>query len=254
MAKDAQGSIAYYLRVEKTHQNDLVELREWTNLKVAIEKNEIWITDFTAEQIDSPQVKKLPFKTPYYSSGGQLYRLNSRLPERNEPMLLWSEFTRAAPIKLSEYNHNYFGVNAAIAIQLIKTDIEQSPAAMLTTLDALQHYISTAPLVRLKPLEWSLVNDTMALIFGTPLIPINGQVFWQRKAFFLPVGYDFELKIATELIHEKINPANDSIAVWNEAGHFFKVPKSSISSLSRSSFNKSVRVNPETNRLVVDAR
>ncbi|NOQ71238.1 MAG: hypothetical protein GQ574_04520 [Crocinitomix sp.] len=240
MAQDAADSVKFYLRVEKAFQNDLAELRAWANLKVAIEADEIWVTNFTYDQIHSTIVKQIPFKTLYYAKNGKLFFLNSRLPEKKEPQFLWTPIVRATPLSLVDYNHNYFGVNESIDIAFVQSEIEQNPAAILTDLSILNDFIQNAPAVRLANLKWCLINESKALIIGSPLLPINGKVFWKSHLMFLPTGWNFELSIAADLIENLINEDKLEYILWNEQGQFSRIPIASFQSLSISSFRKSV--------------
>lgn len=243
MAQDATSSVKYYLRVEKTYQNDLAELRAWANLKVAFEADEIWVTNFTYDQIHAITIKQIPFKTLYYAKQGKLFLLNSRLPETIEPQFLWTPIVRAMPLTLGGYNHNYFGVNESITIKLKPADDERNSAAILATLKDVSAFIQNAPEFRLTNLNWCLINENKALIIGNPLLPINGKVFWRLNSMFVPIGSDFELSIAAELIESRINEDTLSYILWNEDGQYSLIPKASFSQLSISSFRKSVTAN-----------
>lgn len=244
MAQDTSSSLSFYLLIKKVHIEHLSAIRQWSNLKIAFELDEIWISNFNKDQIKSIEVKSMPYKTLFYSKKNKLYFMDSLLPERNEPTLLWTPIERALPLKIETYNHNYFGIEETNDIRLIKNEEIKSAKVMLTTFETLKDYAETAPEFRLSKLEWVILNDKDVLIFGNPTLPIQGQMYWVNQDSILPVGYDFELAILTELIGSKFNSEKDSWIIWNIDSSYFKVEKNLIKQLSLSSIRKSfTRIN-----------
>ena len=118
------------------------------------------------------------YKTIYYESNGKLCLLNSLLPERKIPSLLWTPIERAIPIKLPSFNHNYFGITEKVTLTLVPSDTEHEAEVMVLTVSKLKTYIETAPDVRFKQLSWALLNNDLVMVAGKPLLPIDGNVYW----------------------------------------------------------------------------
>ena len=107
MAQNAADDIDFFLLLNDAYKSDLGTIRIWNNLKVAFDEKHIWVKDFTHNQINSIEVKSIPYKTIFYSKGAKLYLQNSLLPDRNIPAsLLWTSIDRALPIRLPSFNHN----------------------------------------------------------------------------------------------------------------------------------------------------
>ena len=240
MAQDTSSDIAYYLLIEKRNLDDIAALRAWANLKVAFDKDLVWVSNFDFVQIESVEVKSIPSKMVYYSKDAKLYPQNSLLPERNEPALLWTPIMRALPITISSYNHNYFGIEEEISIKIVPEEVEKQAEVMLLSLESLKVYAETAAEVRLQNLKWLVLDSKLALIFGRPILPIEAQVFWLNQDSILPVGHNFELPLLTEIIGNKLNPKKDSWIVWNSDTSYFKVNKDLMMPLSLSSVRKTI--------------
>jgi hypothetical protein len=241
MANHAANDIGYYLLIEEKHRADLAGLRKWGNLKTAFEENFIWVKDFDYAQVFSLQVKSIPYKKLFYSRNGKLFPLNSLLPDRNIPALLWTPIDRALPVKLPLFNHNYFGIHEKIAVNLVPGETEAAASAMITGIDVLESYIQTAAAIRLQKLKWTILNNDKVLLVGTPLLPLKGNVYWQRRDFLLPAGYDLELPLLTEAFNNTINPWHDALVIWNSDSTYFTVEKSDLRPLSLSSFRFSMQ-------------
>ncbi|MEP1490303.1 MAG: hypothetical protein ABJK28_17925 [Algibacter sp.] len=229
-------SISYYLQIQKKYKDDLGKIRHWCTLKTAFERDCIWVKGFDYAQIHGIEIKSIPYKMLFYEKKGKLYLLNSQLPDRNIPSVLWTPIDRALPIELPVYNHNYFGIDESIKMQLIPSEKEKEVVAMLSTVDMLNRYIEIAPVIRLQKLKWILINNDDVLIIGTPLLPFRGAAFWRQYDFLIPAGYDFDLPILTEILHHKMNPKNDKYLIWNADNTWFSISKEDLEPLTRGAF------------------
>lgn len=243
MAQDVTSGIGHYLVIKEERESDLAAIRKWKNLKVATDKDLIWVSNFEDVQIASVEVKSIPEKQIYYSKNGKLYPQNSLLPAGNEPRFLWTPIERAFPLRLTNYNHNFFGIEEKITISIIESENPREAAAMLVNLEQFNGYMQTASAIRLKNLKWVILNDTDALVFGTPLLPLNGEVYWRNQDHFLPIGHDFELYELSAIIGKKFDPETLNWIVWNKASTYFLIEKTMIQPLTIGSFRKSIQRN-----------
>lgn len=244
MAKDVADGIKYFVSISQENKDDLVKIRQWNNLKVAFDNGLIWVTGFNYEQVYSTAVRSLPFKSVYFEKDNRLFFLNSFLPERSIPALLWTPIDRAFPLTLPPANHNYFGVSEQIIIRLVESELECEAMAMITPLDLLASYISTAPAIRLTNIRWTVLDSMKALLIGKPLLPIPGKTFWQRKDMLIPTGFDLELFLIADLIQKRLSPGRINWVCMDEDNTCIHVPKESLMPLSLSSFRLTVESIP----------
>jgi hypothetical protein len=239
MAEDATRDVNYYLAVDQSNKADLSSIRQWNNLKVGFDDNILWVKDLDYAQINSVEIRSMPFKTVFYEKHNKLFLAGSQLPERLVPAVLWTPIERALPVKLPSFNHNYFGIHERISVQLVQTDAEAEAVAMIASLDVLKQYIITAPAIRLEKIRWTILNNVSALLLGKPLLPLPGNTFWQRKDLLLPTGFDLELFLLSDVVQKRVNPGRDCWVIWNTDSSYSLVPKESLLPLSRSSFRLS---------------
>jgi hypothetical protein len=242
MAKHAANDLVYYLVIDELHRDDLAAIRPWQNLKLAYDQKQIWIKDLSYVQVESTEVKCIPYKTLYYESDGKLCLLNSLLPDRKMPSLLWTPIERALPVKLPSFNHNYFGIDQKVILQLVPSEAEHEAEVMITTLNTLEAYITSAPAVRFGPLSWALLNNDKAFIAGTPMLPIDGAVYWRRGHFIIPAGYEFELDMLCDTMNDLLNPHNDSWIVWHSNNTYALIAKEDMQPLSLGSFRATIQI------------
>ncbi|MAX78762.1 MAG: hypothetical protein CL843_01120 [Crocinitomicaceae bacterium] len=242
MAKNVARSLSYLLKIQKQHLNDLREMVSWPELLVAFNQDEIWLTGFTQEQINASEVKTIPYKEVYRAKEQLLYPLNSSLPERTFPNgLKWKSIKEQIPVRIDQFNHNYFGIDSEINVQLKRNVSTTLPSFLLVDLTELETYINTASSIRLQPLQWLVINQTQALIQGNPLLPLYGDLFWQREDMVFPLGCDLELPIIQEILTQKLTKEQGQYIFWNKNGTYFLIAKTSFRPLSISSFRKTRR-------------
>lgn len=241
MAKDASNDLTYFLSIDASKSEDLASIRHWSSLKLAFEENLIWVKDLDYSQLNSLTVKSIPFHRSYEAKDGKLFPLNSLLPERTVPGLLWTPIERALPVELPDLNHNYFGFDQTLSCSLVKSEAEQSAIASLHSLDSLLAYATSAPEIRMKNLEWVILSDQSVLVYGKPLLPLSGNDFWLHENHLLPAGTDFELPILSEVFYKALQPETPSIVLWKDDAGYQLIPRSSFQQLSLSSIRLTIQ-------------
>lgn len=240
MAKDVTNDLNYCLSLARTQEADLATIRHWNNLKIAFDGDLIWIKDLTLIQINSVTVKSIPFIKRYEVRGPKLFPFQGRLPEGNLPALLWSPMERGLSIELPKFNFNYFGTEEKIKIELIPSEKVKNASAMIVSMKELEEYILAAPEIRLQNIQWAIIDQTQAILFGQPLLPIPGKAFWQIEDFLIPAGYTFRHEGLIKKVNKKINPVSNNLITWEEDNQYFKINKIAIQALSISSFRMSI--------------
>ncbi len=242
MASHASGGVIWYLYVHTDQQDSLAAIWHWNDLKVSSEQQGIWIKGFSADQIESLEVKMILGAKVYYEDEGKLFPKGSLLPSRSVPDGLWTPIVNALPVRIPSWNHNFFGVQQTLSIRLVASEKTQEAKAMVVGLEELGTYMKTASDVRFESLLWTILSPNAALIFGQPLLPLRGKAFWQRDNFLLPLGQDLELFAISDFLEQKINANEPTFMLFSEDGHFSLLPKDSFAKLSRSSWRRSFQL------------
>ncbi len=230
----------YYLSLPEKDQSLLGTIRHWEHLKISHHQGTIWIKGWSSSEITAKEVQCLPEKTIYRADQNYLYPIGHLLPQQRVPNLLWTPIARGLPLEWPRQNHNFFGIPDRIKIQLIPSNDEQKPAAILLHLNLLTNYIESAPASRLKPLKWTLFNNNKALVLGRPTLPLPGKSYWQNQSFLLPAGWQLQYPILQAAIHQHINPNNDALILWTEQSNHTLIKKQDLQPLSISSFRKTI--------------
>ena len=236
MAEDPFHDVTWLLEIEQQHLDYLGPVRHWGQLKMAASPGSYWISGLTADQLESPEIKSIPFKSLYFAKGQLLFHRGGLVPVKKLPdFLVWTPLERGLPLDLPSFNHNYFGIAEKLIIRLVPSRKEEEPAALLTSIAHLRTYILTAPAVRLIPLSWVIIDDRV-LILGKPLLPLPGDSYWRKGDDLLPAGLDWEWSALTGALNQEFNPEGDLWLLWDKDGQCLAVEKRLCRPLSISSF------------------
>jgi len=240
MAENTSDRLDYLVSIELVHQDFLRQIRHWTDLKVSTIGDTIWIKDFTYEQIASIELKSIPFTKIYYIKDDLVFPIGSLLPTQKLPNFFWTPIGRAFPIKIREYNHNFFGIHDQVSIRLVATNKEEPATILYTPLEIANQYIQNASAIRLQNITWSIVNNDMALFFGEPILPLDGKVYWLKDKFILPVGFHFEFPSLTPFIASELDPSGQLYIWWMDETNYCLINPDSFVKLNISSWRQTV--------------
>jgi len=236
MAEDPSNDISWLLEIEQQHLDYLGPVRHWGQLSIAASPGYYWIRGLTPDQLESPEIKSIPFKQLYFEREQLLFHRGGLVPVKKLPeLLVWMPLERGLPLDLPSFNHNYFGITERLNLRLVPSGKEEEPAALLTSISMLRDYILTASAVRLRPLSWVILDD-QALILGRPLLPLPGDSFWQKGDILMPAGLDWEWPVLEPTLNRELNPDRDRWLFWDKNGLCTIIEKKQCRVLSRSSF------------------
>ena len=240
MAADTADHITRYMLLQLAHKEQLGSIRHWSNLKLGFEAGHIWIKDLTAEQLQSKEIRSIPFKQLFYQNGTQLFPEGSMLPAMPVPALLWTPAQRALPLSLPALNR--LKIQPGSIIPRLCTSAKECEAwALICDLELLARYALQAPPLRLHHLQWTILGSRKALITGQPLLPLPGDTYWRKNNQLLPSGFDFEQDLLTPAINHNTDPDNQSFIVWNPQANWFRVEQKDLKPLSAGSLRRSMQ-------------
>jgi hypothetical protein len=236
MAEDPSNNVTWLLEIEQQHLDYLGPVRHWGQLRMAASPGYYWISGLTPDQLESPEIKSIPFKQLYFEKDQLLFHRGGLVPVKQLPdLLVWTPLERGLPLDLPSFNHNYFGITEKLDVRLVPSGKEEEPAALLTSITILRNYILTAPAVRLRPLSWVILDD-QALILGRPLLPLPGDSFWQKGDVLMPAGFDWEWPVLEPTLNRELNSDRDRLLLWDKNGQCTIIEKKQCRVLSISSF------------------
>jgi hypothetical protein len=244
MAKNITERLDYVLHIDLVHKKLLLSIWHFENLNMAVDGNEVWIKDFTLDQINSKEVKSLSPGRIYYIEEARLFPKDKLLPvARMKMMPSWKPIQTALQLKAPDLNHNYFGIPQKADFNIIPFEAEKETYAQLVSIsDFNNQVIETAASYRLEALTYTLVKPDLVLILGTPLLPLKGHNFWRHKNNLYPNGYYLEYPALENIITNSIDPDKEHWIIWQKDSSHTLIAKDQFVSLSISSYRKSLKL------------
>ncbi len=234
-----QSITEYWLRLPSKYKEKLAQIRVWKSLRMATDGDDIWVRGIAPSELNSAEIRSIPFKKIYFQHDNALFLLGGNIPEeRLQTSLLWSPIHKALPVETPDENFNYFGIDAKIPLNIIPSSVERMPTAQLIPLATLDNIIPKMPAIRLQHIQWVIIED-QALLIGAPLLSMPGKTYWQTQNFLMPAGYDFEYPEVNIYFNKNNNPNNENLMVMQTDQSYFKIPKENIQKLTISGYRLS---------------
>jgi len=236
MAADATKELSFYLQIPISELSPLGSVRNQKHLKMGAEDDFVWVKGFSEPEIRSTLIRSIPYARRFYEQNGRLYLIDSQLPERSIPAILWTPIERYLPLEVAKYNHNFFGLDDKVELTLVPSDREQEAEALLVSAKVLAQYVETAAEFRMKPIKWLVLGKAEALLIGKPLLPLPGKTYWKREKLFLPTGYELNHPMLHAALASKLNLRANDLLLWHtdaglnvlKASYFKKLSISSV--------------------------
>lgn len=226
----------FFLELELKNLEFLEAIRHIENINIAIQDEVVWVNGFTKEQIQNPAIiATISFAKKYVLKEEFLFFLNGLLPEKKLPNgLIWKPISEVFSVQLPQLNYNFFGVSEKIRLHLKPSEMERDAIVLLTSKEVFENYILNAPNFRYNQLKWLFFEDKI-LVYGTPLLPINGQTFWQAEQFLIPTGFELNGISLLPILREIINPERKNYILLQE-NNYYEIDKQSFQTISISSY------------------
>lgn len=240
MAENATNHLVNYAKLDSSMIEKLSEIRNWENISIAFEGKDIWLKGMRDDQTKSKELKCIPHIQLFYSQKGKLFPIGSMLPAGNEPSLLWTPIYRGIKVEIPNHNHNHFGINGNIPVKIIRSDEEKEAIGMITSLKTLEAFVLNSANIRLKNIQWVIINQDQAFLLGKPILPITGETYWRSGDFFLPTGYCLDLAFLSKDIDLKLNSNQLNLIIWDTDSKYFAIDKLQMAPLTISSFRKTL--------------
>lgn len=233
METNVSNRVNYFLCIPSSVKDELIAIRHWLHIQIALEGEWFWLSGFTEKEISSVEVLQLSVKYYYYQKANFLFYIDSKVPERRLPEgLEWKALKEVLTLDTPKFNPNFFGLQTQVNIKLKPAEQIRGLKAIKTTVEQLIPILDTIPDFRLKDLEWTLFNGNQVIVFTNTTLPIEGEAYWQLKRVFLPLGYELEFNF----LKDHIQPQEDVYFFIDKSASIIEINRTQIKPLTRAGF------------------
>ncbi|MBX2877470.1 MAG: hypothetical protein KTR30_35450 [Saprospiraceae bacterium] len=188
------------LHIEKKYSQQLGNIRGLPNCWIAEDEEKIWLKSEVEKGAIPMALQQLPAEGRFWvDESDRLFPVKGLTPVAKVPALDWlpvASFVSiemplaALPAKVTE----------RISVNLVRSKDVKAANFLLLPWKLWQEYALAASNIRLKPLFFAVSEQAQLMVYGKPLPPLPGQLFWQTQQVLLPAGWDFEYPIMAEII------------------------------------------------------
>jgi len=208
--------------IANNDKSALYRVRILTDWLVAENETGIWLKGEVDQEVPSA-IEQLPCTARFRMDiNNRLFPIGKLTPTGVLPPLKWCTLQDFLPVEMLVAALAGEG-ESAIAVRLVRSDIERKSELLLVHWKDWAHYGRKAPNIRLAPLRFATNTEGETLIWGEPLPPLPGTVFWQEHQVFLPAGWAFEQEIVAEILAETYGKDKSTFLLFRETGQWEKI-------------------------------
>jgi len=224
---------ATVLVLAEAYHDEIGTIRTISRWKAARNHQEIWLKGPIPTGKEKLMVQSLPLLATYeVDEQSRLFPHGKQTPVGLLPDLDWQALSDFLPITMP-----VSAMPAAMAhkvpIQLVSSQNAHPAYALQTSFKNWKTYVESAPLIRLKQLQFAISMDKTVLIIGEPLPTLQGTSFWRDGNLLIPSGFDFEYGFLGTLINQKLSSSVESLILFSADGIATTIPNASFQLASR---------------------
>lgn len=144
---------------------------------------------------------------------GQLVRIGARVPKGHLPKGPWMPLDSWLKVDLP---------TAALSgerpppvpLKLAPVAETREPNVLLVDQDVWREYAVTAPQVRLNRWHFAISIAGEVLVRGTPLPPLPGRRFVERRGVAVPAGFGWSPNVDVELVAQRFELQTNDLLLW----------------------------------------
>lgn len=223
--------------VELKDLDQLAPVRTLPGLQGCIDGNQIFLRGIFINDKELPVTLKIPaIKTYRLAQGNLLFPLDGVTPVAKMEEMNWKPLHKLLPLKLP--TAAFTGkLREKIKIELIESESPKEIYASLYDTTQWFKYCKEIPEARLKQIRFALSKDEKILVLNSGIISLPAQHFWKSENNLLPLGYDFNPPILSELISKKLNSENENFLLFNKDASYSLISLFSFMQGAKSIFN-----------------
>lgn len=215
----------------------LYSIRTLTDWRVAENETGIWLKRETGEEVPLT-IQQLPCSERFrMDENNRLFLTGKLTPTAVLPALNWHTLSDFLPVEMPVAALPGNSVTA-IELKLVRSENERKSELLLVDWKEWEAYASKAPNIRLAPLRFATNTEEETLVWGDPLPPLPGKVFWQVHQVFLPAGWTFEQEIVAEILAETYCKDKSAFLLFKETGQWEKINWIHFVGASRKAINQ----------------
>ena len=211
-------SSPWVIRLSRNEASTLAGLRLRSGLEVLESADDIWLRGKSSDEELAAKLSAVPAVARYeWLPDDRLRPLGKLIPAATLPATSWQPLKTWLQVAFPPAA-NLAMEPSRVALQLIRSAVEQEPTVLLTDISEWSRYSRTAAKVRLERLRFAVDHTGRVLIQGNPLPPLPGKRFAIHGGIAVPAGFSWAPGVSPAVLLRLFGGTESSLIIWEEQG------------------------------------
>ena len=212
----------------------LGKLRLINGLSILVDGASVWVRGEYLDDELNQRIRSIPNAERFIiQADRQLTRPGETVPSAQLPDGYWQPLRSWLSLKMPVAGFAA-QTDQRVMLKLVRSTRPMLANLMQTSWERWLAYAITAPAVRLSRLGFAVSENADVLIRGTPLPPIPGRLFIEDNGVIVPIGWQFDPNVGSNVVRKVLNLDETEMALFSEEGSFERVPVSAFVQATRS--------------------
>ena len=207
-------------------------LRLWPGLELAQLGETLWLRGGTLTQELRAALRPLPGLVGWKVMETRLCRWDKQVPEAILPQLTWRPLSEMLTVSLPATSAAGLLMNRT-PLKLTRSAQEQSANVLLTNWETWTTWALTAPAIRVEKLRFAVEARGQAVIWGSPLPPLDGRFFSEQQGVAILCGWACEPALPAPLLREWLGLSSGDLALLEPEGPHHLIHSEQLVAASR---------------------
>ena len=228
----------YFVAVPCSRVSVLRDFRRLTGVEVcASNADVIWVRGPQSDEDVLSALRTLPGRHFTANDTDGLVPVGRRLVAKPVPQGTWQLLRQWISVSLPPAR--WAGrSDTTMPLKLTPSKAVRPATAVLTTIEQLSSFASTALDIRLQRLQFAMNQQGHVFVIGTPLPAVSGQRFWIQNDVAVPAGMCWTPNVDAPTVRQTMTD-KAGMVVWFSTEHWELIPEDAFTAVARSSLNAS---------------
>ncbi len=226
------------LRIAKTSVGMLGALRLVPGVRVCEQADDVWLRGEGADEEFGRRLLVLPESQRFsVLDGDEIVPHGARVPVGRLPEGTWQALSRWLNVVL-EPAALPGRVETPAVLRMFSSTAEREANVLLTSLERLVEYAAAAPLVRLQRWRFAVSETGAAVVQGTPLPPLSGQVYCETEGVAVQAGWTWTPAVEAAVLRKMLGLSPGDVALLHAEGKWELIRAGDFTAATRSAIRR----------------
>jgi hypothetical protein len=229
----ALGELRRTSGVQVCEQTDLVP-----GVEGCAQTDLVWLRGESAEDEFTRRLLAMPESQLFVVIGlDEIVPHGARVPVGRLPEGTWQPLSRWLVVTLEPAALPARG-GERVRLRMMPSNSEREANVLLTSFECFAEYAVNAPLVRLQRWRFAVSGEGVAVILGTPLPPLPGQLYCETEGVAVQAGWTWTPRVEATVVRQVLDLTVGDVALLHANGSWERIGGSHFTAATRSAIRR----------------